>query len=234
MSEKLGEFELNKVYCMDCLEGLKKIPDNSINLIITDPPYSINYYSNFGSKEYQKRIQTAESWDNNFNFKLYFNELFRVLKEDSYMIVFGCEENILLMKELGCFQVLIWDKNHCGMGDLSDFGIGYEFMFYFKKGNPHLRGKRINGVITCKHIGFFDKTIHPTQKPDKLFRFLIEKLSDNGNIVLDAFVGSGGSMLASKQLNRKFIGFEINPSYVEIVNKRLSQKNLIWEGILTF
>jgi hypothetical protein len=47
------------------------------------------------------------------------------------MLVFGCEENIGLMKELGCFQVLIWDKNHCGMGDLSDFGIGYEFIFYF-------------------------------------------------------------------------------------------------------
>jgi len=66
-----------------------------------------------------------------------------------------------------------------------------EFIFYFKKGNPKLRGKRINGVINCMHIGFFDKTIHPTQKPEKLMRLLIKKCSDEENIVLDAFVGGG-------------------------------------------
>jgi len=223
---KLGEFELNKVYCMDCLDGLKKIPDKSVNLILTDPPYGIDYYSNQGSKEYQERVQTAGSWDKSFDFTPYFKEFYRVLKEDSYMLVFGCEENIQIMKSLGCYQILIWDKNHCGMGDLSDFGIGYEFIFYFKKGNPKLRGKRINGVINCTHIGFFGKTIHPTQKPDKLLRYIIEKCSDKDQIVLDGFVGGGSCMVASKQLNRNFIGFEISQEYVDLVNKRLQQEVL--------
>jgi site-specific DNA-methyltransferase (adenine-specific) len=227
MTEKLGEFELNKIYCMDCLEGLKKIPDNSVDLILTDPPYSINYYSNHGSEEYKKRIQTALDWDNNFDISLYLPELIRITKEDSYILIFGCEENINIMKKLGCHQILIWNKEHCGMGDLSDFGIGYEFIFYFKKGNPKLRGKRINGIINCMNIGFFDKTVHPTQKPEKLLRYLINKCSDNENIVLDAFAGSGSCAIACKQLNRKFICFEINPEYCKIANKRLSQEVLL-------
>lgn len=139
--------ELNRIYNMDCLEGMKQIEDNSIDLILTDPPYNLNYYSNHGSKEYQKRIQTAQEWDNNFDIKPILKEFFRITKNNSYILIFGCEENIPLMKSLGCHQILIWNKRHCGMGDLSDFGIGYEFIFYFKKGNPKLKGKRINGII---------------------------------------------------------------------------------------
>lgn len=219
--------ELNKIYNMNCMDGLKLIDNNSVDLIITDPPYNINYRSNHGSEEYKKRIQTAQNWDNNFNFKLYFGEFWWVLKEDCYFLVFGCEENIQAMQELGCYQILVWDKQHCGMGDLSDFGIGYELIFYFKKGNPKLRGKRINGVINYKHIGFFEKTLHPTQKPVGLIRLLIEKTSDKNAVVLDGFMGSGTTAVASKQLKRKFIGFEINKNYVDMANKRLSQEVLI-------
>jgi site-specific DNA-methyltransferase (adenine-specific) len=224
---KIGVFDINKVYCMDAIEGLKAIPDQSIDLIIIDPPYNINYYSNYGSNEYKERIQTAGQWDNNFDFKIYYPELLRVLKDDCYFLVFGCEENIRLMQELGCFQVLIWDKNYCGMGDLSDFGIGYEFIFYFKKGNPKLRGHRINGVINSMHIGHFDNTLHPTQKSEKLLRHLIKKCSDEGNIVLDCFIGSGTSMIAAKQTRRNFIGFDINEEYCNIANKRLEQKTFL-------
>lgn len=109
------------------------------------------------------------------------------------------------------------------MGDLSCWGIGYEFIFVFKKGNPKLRGGRVNGVIPYKHIGFFDKTVHPTQKPLEIMKILIKKSSDEGDIVLDAFLGSGTTALASKQLNRKFIGFEKKEEYIKIIKQRLSQ-----------
>jgi site-specific DNA-methyltransferase (adenine-specific) len=218
--------ELNKVYCMDCFDGLKLIDDNSVDLIITDPPYNINYFSNSGSEDYKLKIQTAQDWDNNFDISKYIPEFLRILKNDCYLLIFGCEENISKMKELGCFQVLVWDKCYCGMGDLSDFGIGYEFIFYFKKGNPKLRGDRVNGVISIKHIGFFDKTVHPTQKPIKLIRYLIEKTSDKNALVFDGFLGSGTTAIACKQTLRDFIGFDINQSYVDIAKSRLSQTNL--------
>lgn len=140
IEESVKMLELNKIYCMDCLEGMKQLPDKSVDLVLTDPPYNLNYRSNRGSKEYKERVQTAQQWDNNFDVRPVLSEILRITKDNSYILIFGCEENISLMKELGCFQVLVWNKNHCGMGDLSDWGIGYEFIFYFKKGNPALRG----------------------------------------------------------------------------------------------
>lgn len=219
--------ELNKIYCMDALEGLKQIEDESVDCIITDPPYGINYYSNMSnSDDYKKRVQTAEIWDKDFDISLFINEFIRITKNDGYILIFGCEENINLMKSLGCHQILVWDKNHCGMGVLSDFGIGYEFIFYFKKGSPKLRGKRVNGVLNIPYYGHFGKTLHPTQKPIKLLRYLIEKCSDENMVVFDGFMGSGTTAVACKELKRNFIGFEIDKNYCDIANKRLKQSNL--------
>lgn len=217
--------ELNKVHCMDCLEGLKMLPDNSVDLIVTDPPYGIGYKSNHGSKEYKKRVQNTD-WDISFDFSNFFDEFYRVLKNDSYMYVWGRFENYETMKKLGMCRVLIWDKDHCGMGDLTDWGIGYELVYVFKKGKPKLIGGRTNGVFKIQHIGFFDKTLHPTQKPVKVIKHLLNKSSKDNDIVLDGFMGSGTTAVACKQLNRRFIGFELEQKYVDICNKRLAQGNI--------
>lgn len=223
----MATLELNKIYNEDCVEGLKRIPDESVDLVLTDPPFNINYFSNMStSDQYKIRIQTAYKWDNDFDIVPVIKQFMRILKNDSYCLIFGCEENIKIMQENGCNQILIWDKQHNGMGDLSDFGIGYEFIFCFKKGNPTLKKGRINGVITSAHYGFFDKTIHPTQKPIKLMRYLLENCSNQGDIVLDGFVGSGTVPIACKQLDRNFIGFEIDKGYCDIANKRLQQENI--------
>lgn len=84
----------------------------------------------------------------------------------------------------------------------------------------------MNGIIDYKHIGFFDATLHPTQKPINLMKYLIKKCSDEGNIILDPFMGSGTTAVACKQLNRNFIGFEISPEYCKIAEKRLQQETL--------
>ena len=215
----------NRVYNVDALDGLKVLKSGSVDLILTDPPYNINYKSNHGSKEYKDRIQSHD-WDTDFDFRRFFPDLWRVLKNDCFMYVFGRFENFELMSSLGCSRVLIWDKCHNGMGDLVDWGIGYEVIYVFKKGKPFLRGMRVNGVINFKHIGFFEKTIHPTQKPVGLMRYIIEKSCDEGSLVLDAFLGSGTTAVACKQTNRDWIGFELDSHYCKLINDRLQQVNL--------
>jgi len=77
---------------MEALEGLKQIGDESIDLIVTDPPYGIDYKSNHGSKKYKKKIQDF-NWDKDFDFTKFFDELYRVMKQDTFMYVFGRHEN---------------------------------------------------------------------------------------------------------------------------------------------
>lgn len=96
------ESEPIKIIQGDCLDYLKQLPDKSVDLIVTDPPYGINYKSNHGSAEYKGRVQTAQEWDNEFNFAIYHDELMRVLKDDSYCYVWGCQANIRTMEWLGC------------------------------------------------------------------------------------------------------------------------------------
>ena len=204
---------------------MKQLEDESVDLVVTDPPYGINYHSNYGTEEYKKRIHNI-NWDDSFHFGNYFDDVFRVVKNNAFIYVWGRFENYEIMKHLGCDRVLIWDKGHCGMGDLKDWGIGYELIYVFKKGRPQLKGRRVNGVIPFKHIGFFDKTLHPTQKPVEIIKFLITKSSNPSDLILDPFMGSGTTAVACKQLNRNFIGFELDPKYVEIANKRLAQGTL--------
>jgi site-specific DNA-methyltransferase (adenine-specific) len=210
------------LYKGNCLEVMKDLPDKSIDLVLTDPPFGIDYKSNHGSKKYKARVQN-HTWDKEFSFRPYFSECYRVLKDDSYLLVFGRKENIALMEELGYNQLLVWDKQHNGMGNLLSWGIGYEFIFCFEKGTPSLRGgARVNGVISYKHIGFFEKTEHPTQKPVGLMEYIIHQTTLEGATVLDPFVGSGTTLRAGLNTGRNTIGIEINPQYIPIIKNGLN------------
>ena len=216
--------KLNKIYCADCLVGLKGLPDKSVDLIIIDPPYGINYKSKYGSAKYKARVQNAQEWDKSFSFIPYFAEHWRVLADNSFMYVFGRFENYdVMVNKLKADRVLIWNKMHCGMGDLNGWGIGYEVIYMWKKGRPLLVGKRENGVINFKHVGYFEKTLHPTQKPVGLIELLIRKSSRQYDIVLDSFIGSGTTAEACLRSQRNFIGFEINKKYCDIANARINK-----------
>jgi len=229
---------INTVVCGDCIEGLKKLPDNSVDLVLTDPPYNISYKSNHRkkSKKYYKN-----EWDKHFNLIPYFKEMLRILKNDSVMIVFSRFDSMINMinisKETIPHSVLIWNKMDYGMGDLNWFSLSYEIMQVYKKGNPKLNklnGKRPNGIFNVVKVQNFasseanvtgderqDFMLHPTQKPIKLISDLIKICSNENDIVLDPFMGSGTTAVACKQLNRQFIGFEISKKYCDIAEKRL-------------
>lgn len=218
---------------MDCLEGMKQIEDNSIDLVVTDPPYGINYCSNRSTDdEYRRNVADTTEWD---DFKLqdiHINEMLRVLKNDCYLYVFNRWDRLWELPKPD--KLLVWFKNDYGMGNLADWSPSYEVILCFRKGNPILRGKRQQDVLVFNKVANFSvrantkhqKMLHPTEKPIKLITQLILCSSDKDNIVLDPFMGSGTTAVACKQLGRNFIGFEIEPKYVEIANKRLEQTNI--------
>ncbi len=315
--DKIGEFEINKIYCMDCLEGLKKLPDNSVDLVVTDPPYN---------------MEKAE-WDKIQDYVRFFEqikkEVLRILKPNKAFWIFGNHYNIAEVKigldKSDYFRIrswIIWNKR-VGTPNSLNFTNLYEHLLYYLKipskkeiesFGKYIKQRRIDLDLSLKEIGdlcgekwyhrgghlyfetgltypnveqynklkevlkldnrfdlwfdnnfifnlkdigikwkyekdkrnkrgykntgdvwnitqisgtFKEREEHPTQKPLELMKRIIKVSSNKSDICVDMFMGSGTTAVACKQLGRKFIGFEINPEYVKIANKRLAQEVLI-------
>jgi len=224
--------EINKIHQGDCLELMKQIPTGSIDLIITDPPYNINYSSN-----HTDNPMYNIKWDTGFDIMPCFDEIMRVMSPNAVLYLFGRWDSMLPIPPDGC---LVWDKMDYGMGDLKFWSMSYEFIFIYKRGLAGFKyDKRPVGIIRIPKIQNFasEESIptyrigvgcfmkHPTQKPVELIRHIL-KLHDINTPVLDPFMGSGTTAVACKQLGKDFIGMEINQEYVDIANKRLCQMQL--------
>jgi len=205
--------ERNKIYCMDCLEGMRQLEDKSIDLVLTDPPYGIgadsNAYDkggNTGWREYKVRTD----WDSSIPSKEVFDEMFRVSKNQ--IIWGGNYFTDYLKPSMGW---LVWDKGQ------REFSLADGEMAWTSY-NKAMR------IFTYGRGAYHhdEERTHPTQKPIKLIRWCIERFGDGAELVLDPFLGSGTTAVACKQLGRDFIGFEINQEYVDIANKRLEQEVL--------
>ncbi len=206
----------------DCLELMKKIPDKSIDMILCDPPYGIDFRSNRRQEKYLKiKNDNSLEWLDQF-----IVESERVLKDDSALILFCSWHHvdffkISIEKYFKIKNILIWEKNNTGMGDLKgSFAPKYELIFFSVKGRPLLRGKRDSDILRFKKTG---NKLHPTQKPVALLEYLIKKLSDEDDLVLDPFMGSGSTGVAAIDLNRNFIGYEIEDDYFEIAKNRIKE-----------
>jgi len=320
----IGELELNKIYNMDCLEGLKKLPEDSIDLIVIDPPYNIK-------KDIWDDIENYEEW-----MKKVILELQRVLKDNGSFYMFHSEMEVVadfmnFLKNKTNFifrQFIVWNKRfdgsprkgfldgYCAVENLRNYQQMAEYILFYTfqdetglskiMGNcvypirDYIRSEiiRAKGKIVLKEINkvlgtatngggvasaclSLDKTCpamiteehylklrdwlnerkeyeylrkeyedlrftfnnqktshsvwnydiekkigHITPKPLDLIKNIILHSSKEGQIVLDPFMGSGTTALASKQLKRKYIGFEISEKYCKIAKKRLSQEVL--------
>jgi len=244
-----------KIYCMDCLEGLKKLDDESIDCIITDPPYAISQKG----KKISRKSLSSKSWKCDMDIKLdfgewdtfkdekeyfeftesWFKECVRVLKQKSWIYIFfdrlkiGYFDLILAPKYgIKSRTVFTWLKtNPCPSFRKVNWLSASEFVWVGSKGECKLKNflkqsEMFNYMIT-PNKSIYGKTEHPTEKPEDLIRKFILVNTDKGDIVLDPFMGSGTTAVACKQLNRNFIGFEISKRYVEIANKRLAQNTLM-------
>lgn len=179
------------------------------DLIITDPPYGIEFQSNHRTVKHMKIIGDREL--DTATIRL----LIDLAKNGVY--VFCRWDNF---KEMPVPKsVLCWVKNNWSMGDLlHEHGRQWEAICFYPKEN-HKFIKRIPDVITANRTGNAD---HPTEKPSGLLRILME--ANEGNLILDPFMGSGSTLKAAKDIGRKAIGIELEEKYCEAAVRKLSQE----------
>jgi len=213
--------ELNKIYNEDCLVGLKKIKDNAVDLVLTDVPYGIDFKSNYRKVKHEKiHNDNTLDWFEDWIF-----EIDRVSKSDAHLYIFCSHHNVEyfkyhIQKYRKVKNILIWQKNNTGMGDLyGDYAPQYEMILFCSNGEKKLNGGRDSNIIKANRT---NNDLHPTEKPVDLMEYFIRKSSEENNVVLDTFAGSGAALLAAKKLNRNFIGFEIIQKHCETIQKRLN------------
>ena len=220
---KLGEFELNKIYCMDCLEGLKKLPDNSIDLILTDPPYNITK-NNWDIFETPDFVTFTEEW---------LDECYRISR-GKYMLTFWSQQKLDLFDKLNIKwkkkRVIIWYMPNAPISNNDGLIFTWQPCILLEKESDIFIINNGRDFISNDVLKFNfpvkERFGHPTIKPIKLIRALVKKYSEEESFILDPFMGSGTTAVACKQSKRNFLGFEINPEYIKIANKRLAQKVL--------
>lgn len=214
---------------------MKQFPDDSIDFILTDPPYGINFKSNMDTTN---RFDYIINDDNLDFFEPFIIQANRILKNNSCIALFCRFDNypyfFEIVKKHG-FNVkncLVWEKNKAlgGLGDMeASFLNNYEFVLFAMKGRRILFPNRIGrkfGIIKDDSINSPLALVYPTQKPLNILRTLISICTSESDIVLDPFMGSGSTCVASKQTGRNYIGIDLNEEAVVLANNRLEQSPL--------
>jgi len=231
----------------DCLEEMKGIPDGSIDMVLTDPPYGT----------------TACKWDSVIDFELMWEQLNRIIKPNGAIVLFGSEpfSSALRMSNIKNYKYdWIWDKKKGGSPLLSKIMPlkTFENIMVFEKSNkkvnyypimikrdkPKSRGSNKGNKSLTTNNAFIENKVythkypkaileisnasqinkvHPTQKPLALMEYLIKTYTNEGELVLDFTMGSGTTGVACTNLNRNFIGIELDKEYFKIAEKRINE-----------
>lgn len=221
----------------DCLEIIKTIPDNSIDLVVTDPPYIVTHggthaRSNFISCRVDKIESELTELSNGFDFTI-LDECCRVLKKINIYVwcsKYQLADLLIYFDNKGCnTNVLTWHKSNpvptCGNKYLSDT----EFCVFAREPGVKLYGTyESKKTYYVQAINSKDKKLygHPTIKPENIINNLIINSSNENDLILDPFMGSGTTGVCAKNLNRNFIGIEINNDYFNIAQQRINDKNI--------
>lgn len=238
---------------IDCMDGLRELPDETVDLVVTDPPYHIvsggcsNDTVEIGrstfrpctgcldkrrstktdAKEYTKQGKLFKY--NDIEFSEWVPEVYRVLKYGTHCYIMTNPRNLAeLMNvcEKAGFQfqnILIWDK---GNGTPNRWYMNaYEMILMVRKGAAiPIRNMGTMNILRVPNI--IGEKIHPTEKPKELIEVMVENSSEPGALVLDPFSGSGSTAAACKETGRDFVGFEIDEEYYKKSIDRLSGKNV--------
>lgn len=226
----------------DAFKWLKKLDDESVDLIVTDYPYeSLEKHRKIGTTTRLKHSKSSSNdWfgtiPNSRLPELLF-EMFRVLKKDRHLYMFCDDETSDILKgpvfeavkqmwkehkhlkgKLTCWKRIVWEKVAIGMG--YHYRARYEFILFFEKGKRKLNNLGIPDVLACKRIR--SKEAYPTEKPSELIQILVENSTQPGELVIDPFMGSGSTGEAALRTGRYFWGNDIAPSSLEFTTKRLA------------
>jgi site-specific DNA-methyltransferase (adenine-specific) len=249
----MENLEINKIYNMDCIEGMKQIPDNTIDLVVTDPPFAIDFkakrsnYNRTESRVLEGYNEIPKERYLNFTLQ-WMKEVHRVLKPSGSMYLFSGWNNLkdilIAVDRLGFVTVnhIIW-KYQFGVVTQRRFVTSHYHCLYVCKNDekrkffPYSRYDKSTRGKEGKSLHYEDKEDvwfikreywNGDQKtPTKLPAELIEKMllysSEQGDVVLDPFLGSGQVAMVSRMLNRRYIGFEIVREYYEFARERLEK-----------
>lgn len=262
--------ELNIIINEDCVEGMKSIEDNSVDLIIADPPYNL---SKGGDLKWDNSVKLAgmggnwnkvmESWDNMslsqyFTFTIaWMTEAQRILKPTGSMWIFGTYHNIGIVNvvcqllNIEIINEIIWYKRNafpnlagrrltashetllwCHKGSKKrEYYFDYEYskngdFYYDSLKNPGKQMRTVWDISNNKEKRELEYGKHPTQKPLRIIKRIIQLSSSEGDIMLTPFSGAGSECLAAKELGRNYIGYEVDSKYVDISHKRLQHAML--------
>ena len=239
--------ELNKIYNMDAFDGMKQLPDASVDMVLTDPPYGT----------------TCNKWDKVVDMDAFWKEIKRVTKKNSAILIFTqmpfTATVVMSNPKMFRYEWICEKANQTGFLNARRMPMKCHenvLVFYNKlpvyhpimeHGKPYRRGledknssnynavKRFRSenttstrfprdVLKVSWRSAFGKTLHPTQKPVSLCEYFIKTYTDEGAIVLDPFMGSATTAIAAMHEGRRFIGFENNAEYFAIAEKRIKEE----------
>ncbi|MEM2900192.1 MAG: site-specific DNA-methyltransferase [Thermoplasmata archaeon] len=249
----MEKLEFNQIYNMDCIEGMKFLPDDSIDLVVTDPPFAIDFkarrnnYHRTASRVIEGYNEIPKEEYYNFTLK-WMKEVHRVLKDSGSMYVFSGWNNLkdilVAIDNLGFITVnhIIW-KYQFGVVTKRKFVTSHYHCLYVCKNDEkrkffpysrygkddddesgrslHYKDKEDVWIIKREYWTGDQKT--PTKLPAELIEKILMYSSEEGDIVLDPFLGSGQVAVVSKILKRRYIGFEIVKEYYEFAKERLDK-----------
>tara|TARA_R110000744_G_C19135175_1_gene537517 strand:- start:53 stop:727 length:675 start_codon:yes stop_codon:yes gene_type:complete len=219
--------KMSELYLGDCLEVMKDIPDGSVDMVLTDPPYRVISGGNSSAQRPMGMLSANDGKifkHNDISFSDYLPEFYRVMASRSHLYLMvnliNLETAMRCVREAGfkVHNLLVWHKNNVTPNRW--YMKNVEYVIFARKG----KAKSISNP-SSKTCHSFDNVklgrLHPTQKPVELMQYYIENSSEVGDTVLDPFMGSGTTGVATKNLNRKFIGIELDEMYFNIAKDRI-------------
>jgi len=212
-----------KIILGDSIKVLPTLEKQSYNLLLSDPPYGMDFKSGWSDKD---KIENDKLIDTVSLFEDVLKESVPLLKDNAHFYLFGNIDYIneikpIIEKYLTLKNILIWDRKVIGMGDLKTYGNSYDIIYFgYNKKWKDLNGTRDRDLLSFSRVDP-SKNIHPTEKPLDLLEYLIKKSSNENDKILEPFAGGGSTLLACKNLNRLATGIEIEEKYFNLINEKI-------------
>jgi site-specific DNA-methyltransferase (adenine-specific) len=198
----------------DCIDVMSRLPDSCVDFVLTDPPYLVRFRDRKG--------RTVKNDDNAAWLSPAFEQIYRVLKPDSLCVSFYGWNKVDLFTaawRAAGFRIVghvVFAKRYPSSAGF--LGYHHECAYLLAKGRPSLPAKPVPDVLDWRYTG---NRLHPTQKPVESLKPLVEAFCPQGGVVLDPFAGSGSTLVAARDLERHFIGIELDAEHYRTASKRL-------------